>query len=104
MPSLVGDGMRRHADADLHLLQSLLVAHDDARNNLWLRAVKSILRRLHVLEMLGHQFHELFVLQISGGTDNQIAGSKPLIVESQHRIPLEFLDVSFVPRMGLPSG
>src|SRR5208283_2896638 len=92
MALLVGDGMGGHADADLHLLQRLFVAHYNARDNPWLWTVKTILDRLHVLKVLIHKLHKLLVLQVAGGANDQIAGSKSLIVETHHRFPLESLD------------
>ena len=86
---LVRDRMGGHANADLHLLQSLLVAHDNSWNDLRRRTVKSVLDRFHVLEVFGHQFHELLMLQIPGRANNQIAGSETLPVETENGIPLE---------------
>ncbi len=44
-----------------------------------------------MLEMFDHQVHELFVLQMAGGTNDHVAGSKSLLVEIPHRIAFEFL-------------
>ena len=52
-------------------------------------AVEAVLHRLHVLEMFGYQFHELLMLQVAGGADDQIAGRQSAVVETQHRIALE---------------
>src|SRR5271167_3893968 len=54
--------------------------------------VKSILDRLHVLKVLIHEFHKPLVLQVASSANDQIAGSESLIVEAQHRLPLESLD------------
>src|SRR5271155_393193 len=89
MPLLVSNGMRRHANADLNLLERFLVAHDDARHNLGLRTMKSVLDRAHVLKMLCHQFHELLVLQVTGCANNEIARSETLAVETEDGITLE---------------
>ena len=69
-----------------------------------LRAMEAVFYRLHMREMLVHQFHELLVLEMAGGADDYIAGRKPLFVEIQHRIALKFLYRVFVPRIGLPRG
>ena len=73
-------------------------------DNLGLRAVEAVLHRLHVPEMLGHQFHELFVLQMAGGGNDHVAGRKTLFVKIQHRIALEFLDRIFGPQDRLAQG
>jgi hypothetical protein len=70
MPSLVGDGVGRHSNANLHLFERLLVAHDNSWNDFRLRAVKSVLDRLHVLKMFGHQLHELLMLQVAGSAND----------------------------------
>src|SRR5579863_2606954 len=89
MAFLVGDRMGGHANADLHLLESLFVAHDNSWNNLRRRTMKSVLDRFHVLEVFGHEFHELLMLQVSSCANDQIAGCETLPVETEDGIPLE---------------
>src|SRR5580692_8589563 len=89
MPFLVGDRMGGHANADLHLLESFFVAHDNSWNDLRRRTMKSVLDRLHVLEVFGHKLHELLMLQIPRRADNQIAGCETLPVETEDGIALE---------------
>ena len=64
--------MRRHSDANLHLLQRLLVAHDDARINRWGRIVQPVLPWLQRMELLAHQLHKLLFIQIAGRGNDQI--------------------------------
>jgi len=51
--------------------------------------------------MFGHQLYELLMLQMTGGGNDHVAGSKTLLVEIQHRITLELLDCIFRPQDGL---
>ena len=64
MALFVSNGMSRNADTQLHLLQRFLVAQSNARDDLGSRGMEAIVHRLHVLEVFGHEFHELVVIQI----------------------------------------
>ena len=72
----MGNGMRRYADADLHLLERLLVAQVDARKGFRRGRVQAILPRFHVLEVLGYQFDETVVVEVPSGGDNEITGGE----------------------------
>ena len=83
--------MAGHADAELNLLERLLVAQDDARHNLGRGRVKSVFRRLHVLKVLGHEIDEGRMFEVAGGGDDDVAGSKAVGVGIEHGLPLKTL-------------
>src|SRR4051812_25664002 len=77
--------MRRYADADLHLLQGLLVPHDDSRVGFGRRLVKSVLEFLQFAEAFLHHADELLVLEAAGRRDDQVRWRKiPRRVISEH--------------------
>src|SRR4029077_3078157 len=88
--SLVGHGMRRDADADLDLLERLLVAQVDAGKNLGLGRVQAVFRRLHVLEIFRDKFDEVLVVEVTGSADNEIAGSEVVSIKAGDDGALEF--------------
>src|SRR6185437_17027559 len=97
---LVRNRVRGHSYANLHLLQRLFVAQNDARNYLRSRSVKAIRSRRHVLEMLVHHFHEMLVFQAPGGANDDIAGNKSLLVNMGNRFLLEPLHRVFGAKYG----
>ena len=88
--AFVGHGMRGDADADLHLLERFLVAQVDAGKSFGLGRVQSVFRWLYVLEMFLDQFDKVLVVEITGGADNEIAGSEVVSIEAGDDGPLEF--------------
>ena len=66
--------------------------------------MKSVLDRIHVLKMLCHKFHKLFMLQVTGRADDQIAGGETLPIEAKNGIRLKCFDRILGSRIGLPSG
>ncbi len=95
MALLVGDGIGWDADAELDLLECLLVPQDDARDDFRFGRVEAVLRRLQVLEMLDHQINELVVVEMSGGSYDDVAGGEAVGVGVEHGFALEFLDRLF---------
>ena len=88
---LMRDGMRGHAEAELHLLQRLLVAQDDARESLGRGRVEAVFRGLHVFEVSGDQFDEVVVIEIAGGRYDDVAGGEAVAVGVDDRFALEAL-------------
>ena len=89
--AFVRHGMRRDADADLHLLQRFLVAQVDARKSLGLGRVQAVFRGLHVPEMFFDKLDKVFVIEVSGRADDEIAGREVVSVEAVDHGTLEFL-------------
>ncbi len=85
----MGDRIRRHAYAYLHLFKGFLVPQIDAGHDLRRRAVEAVAHGLHFLEVLGHQFNEAFVVQVSGSGDDYVSRSKALAVKVHHWSALE---------------
>jgi hypothetical protein len=83
--------MGGNANADLYLFERLLVPQIDSRKSLWLRRMQAILRRLHMLEMLFHEFDKMFVIEIPRGAYDEIAGSEVVPIKARYHRPLEFL-------------
>ena len=78
------NGMRGHADANLHLLQCLLVAHHDPWMHRRRSAVQPVLAGLQRLEALSHQLHKSFVIEAARSRNNQITGMNvPGVVAEQ---------------------
>ncbi len=88
---LVRDGVRGDADADLHLLERLLVAQVDARKSLGRGRVEAVFHGLHVFKMFRYQFDEVLVVEISGGGYDQVAGSEAVSIMPRNNGPLEAL-------------
>src|SRR6266704_3264523 len=86
------DGMRRNAHADLNLLECLLIAQNNPRYDFRLGAIEAVAHWLHVPEVFANQVHELLVLQMAGGADDQIAWSEALLVEIEYRLAFKFLN------------
>src|SRR6185369_9418910 len=81
--TLMSDRQGRHADADLHLLQRLLVTHVDPSLDFGRFLMKAVWTRLEGREFLLYQVHEPVVLQVPGDRDNHVVGNEeaPVIVE-----------------------
>src|SRR5256712_2275919 len=92
MPLLMGNGIRRHSHAYLHLFQRLLVSKNDLGSDFRRGAVEAIAHRLHVLEVLGNELHKALMIQISGSRNNHVSRGKALAVEVHNRHALESPD------------
>src|SRR4029077_7195098 len=63
--------------------------------------MKSVFRRLHVLEMLDHQIDEGSMFQMAGSGDDDVAGRKAMAVGIEHGLALEALHGFLRPQDGL---
>src|SRR6516225_7737952 len=85
MSFLVSNRVGRHTHTDLYLLEGLLIAQDDARHDLGRRAMETIAHGLQSREMLAYQLDKVFVVQISGGGDNDVSRGEALSVKIDYR-------------------
>src|SRR5208282_6925256 len=95
------DRIRGDADAELNLLERLLVAQHDARDDLRYRRVESVLRGFQVLKVLDYQADELVVVEVPGGGYDDVAGGEAVGVGFENRFTLEFLYGFFGAQDGL---
>src|SRR5258708_39437902 len=65
--------MRRHTDAELHLLERFLIAQHDAGNDFRLGGVEAVFRGLQMCEVFDDQIDKMVVIEMSGSGYDDVA-------------------------------
>ena len=81
----MGDRVRGNSEANLNLLERLLVSQSDARGDFRRRGVESVRARLHACKVARHQLREAVVAKIPGRGNDEVSWSEALPVEIEYQ-------------------